>query len=515
MAVFNKRTTQNQYKSSIYIGFVKQVIDKKRAGRLKVWIPELGSDENDPSGWLITNYCSPFAGTTYVKGVDRKDPTQFEGTQLSYGFIAVPPDIDNEVVVLIPDGDTAKAMWIGCLYKEYMNHMIPDVAASNKSHQTPNLVPVAEYNKFDKKVQTPVNPYKRPFHKTRTEGLGKQGLIKDKVRGITNSSINRDDTPSVIGILTPGPADPNIKKIKDVVNNEVVTSRLGGHSFVMDDGVDHEHITLRTRSGAQIKLDETNGIVYIINKLGTAWVQLDAEGNVDIFSAKSMSIRAQESINMRADKDINIEAGQNVNIKAAKDTDQAGKIVGEDGQNSVGGNVVIQALNEMHTTVKNNTYLTVTNGNMDVAIQTGNKTETINGTKGTKSSNYHLTPEGDIDNAGIINSGGIHYAPDFKAPSVGLVSHIHTHDVWINAQNHSDAMKPPVQGGGSGSATGPDALPAVVKPLNKKTNVLATFPKGTKDIKEDYWKRDTQEVDTTVDRLLTFEPCPEHTNKGE
>ena len=46
---------------------------------------------------------------------------------------------------------------------------------------------------------------------------------------------------------------------------------------------------------------------------------MDAEGNFDIFGAKSVSIRSQEDINFRADRDVVMEAGRNIVIKAAKD----------------------------------------------------------------------------------------------------------------------------------------------------------------------------------------------------
>lgn len=87
----------------------------------------------------------------------------------------------------------------------------------------------------------------------------------------------------------------------------------------MDDGNGTEHIRLRTKSGAQMLIDESNGLVYAINAAGTSWMQMDADGNFDIFGAKSVSVRSQEDINLRADNDIVMEAGRNVMIKAAAD----------------------------------------------------------------------------------------------------------------------------------------------------------------------------------------------------
>jgi len=374
--------------SLMQTGYVKQVEDKKKAGRIRVWIPEFDTLEDDESGWIVCNYCSPFAGATNWRDNSSTEFDTFETTQTSYGFWAVPPDVNNEVLIVFPNNDVSRALWVGCVFKEFMNHMIPGHAASDKNKNAPGKkVPVAEYNKFDVKSgdsATPLDPV-RPWHKTHTEGIGNQGLITDEVRGTTTSSAQRDEVSAVYGMNTPGPLHDTIKG-----------SRLGGHSFILDDSPDSEYIGLRTRSGAQFRIDETNGLVYAINKTGTSWMQMDADGNFDIFAAKSVSVRSQENINFRADKDINIEAGQNIYMKAAKDTDAELAIVGEDA--GEGGNIYFQALNDMHTTVKMNKFVTVTDGNINVDIQTGNLTEHVAG-------NVDVTVDGNVTNnvTGTLN----------------------------------------------------------------------------------------------------------------
>lgn len=515
------RTVKNTISTDIHIGFVKEVIDKKHAGRLKVWIPEYAGDELDEKTWILCNYCSPYAGTSSRKG-NTKEIENFEGTQISYGFWAVPPDIDNEVVVLFPDGNPARALWIGGIFKEYAHHMVPGVAYSEKTFQTNDAVPAAEYNKFDNSVTTPRDPYRRPYSKTRTEGIGEQGLIEDKIRGLTTSSSMRDEISSVVGIQTPGPINPDGNGY----------SRQGGHSFAMDDGEDSEHIEFVTKSGAKIKLDETNELIYIINKKGTAWVQLDADGNVDIFSAKSISMRSQEDINLRADKNVNIEAGQNISIKAAKDSNSDGKIVGEGSGD--GGDIFIQSLNDYHTTVESNAFFTVNTGNFNSEIKSGNQISftggkleiSSDGTLGlesssaftVKSSNFQIEKGGSTQANGDIIAKAEMYASDFKTPKLGLNSHIHFLKVFVTPKAHSPDVAPGMVGGGFSSARGPTVSKpdsAVVTPTNSKTNVLESFPSGSGDFELDYWNRDTEQIETILSRYPTYEPCDDHINKGE
>ena len=387
--------------NGVFVGFVKSSSDVQKNGRLRVWIPELGSAPEDEQGWLTVSYCSPFAGATNVETIGKSDLENFDKTQTSYGMWMVPPDINNKVLVMFINGDTARGIWIGCLYDQFMNNMVPGMAADSKSWQYPGKqVPVAEYNKWDTKVVQPDRAFK-PYEKTKFKGLGNQGLITDQGRGITTSSARRESPSNVFGILTPGPVIDSTATPNNI-------RRKGGSSFIMDDGSGTEYVQLTTKSGAQIRLDESNGFVYLINRDGTAWVQMDQKGNIDIFGATSISMRAQKDINLRADGNVNIEAGQNIFMKAAKDTKTSTttftydvnnipkpltipyyKFVGEGA--GEGGNIVMQALNDTHTKVKNNSYITI-GKNLELKVS-----ETID----ISATEYNLTAPS-IKNVGAV-----------------------------------------------------------------------------------------------------------------
>ena len=145
-----------------YIGFVRKNEDEIFMGRLKVWIPDLSGDSDQEESWYTVNYCSPFAGATPIKEYPNnqknkwqkgniKDGKKYTESQVSYGFWAVPPDIDNEVIVMFVNGDPNKGIWIGSLFKQYMNHMVPGLPV-NKSFDEAACEaeepPVGEYNKF-------------------------------------------------------------------------------------------------------------------------------------------------------------------------------------------------------------------------------------------------------------------------------------------------------------------------------------------------------------------------------
>ena len=402
----------------VFVGYVKRADDVQRNGRLQVWIPEFGSAPDDEPGWITVNYCSPFAGATNIDTNDKNNFQSFKGTQTSYGMWMIPPDINNQVLVMFVAGDMARGIWIGSLYNQFMNNMVPAMASDAKNFDYPGKpVPVAEYNKWDNNITQPDRTIK-PVEETKFKGVGNQGLLVDGIRGVTNTSARREAPSSVFGILTPGPV------IDDTVHPSKF-KRKGGSSLIMDDGKCNEYIEFATKSGSKIRLDETNGLVYLINRDGTAWVQLDAEGNVDIFSAKNISLRAQRDFNIRADRNVNIEAGQNIFLKAAKDTKEEKteftydvnnhpvkkeipiwKYMGE-GKGD-GGNIAIQAMNNTHSTSQKNTFMTVVENNMEVRVNTNYRLTTVAGGQDFQSkSGIKITTAGalDIGAKGNIRAG--------------------------------------------------------------------------------------------------------------
>lgn len=540
----------------VYVGFVKDATDVQRNGRLRVWIPELGSAPDEEQGWMIVNYCSPFAGATNVETINKSNIRQFEGTQTSYGMWMVPPDINNQVLVMFANGDPARGFWIGSLYNQFMNNMVPGMAASSNTYQYPGkLVPAAEYNKWDTKVTQPDKATK-PYELTKFKGLGNQGLITDQGRGITTSSARRESPSNVFGIITPGPA------ISTDVPAEMIR-RKGGSSFIMDDGTGSEYVQLTTKTGAQIRLDETNGFVYLINRDGTAWVQMDQEGSINIFGATNISMRAQQDINLRADRNINIEAGQNIFMKAAKDTVASTttftydvnnipkpatiplyKFVGEGaGQ---GGNIVMQALNNMHTTVQQDSFTTVKRDanlvitrdyfvtvgrNNIILVENNYALTTTSGKQDFKAGTnilFDATAEYDLKaGTNILVSAGVginntataikNQATFFDITGSSRISGT----VEINQQlkvTSGSFLGAPVVLGGSVSTASPISPTAAnsaaaatagtgaeVRQVTEKINILATW--GDPESK---FKRNSEAINTTVSSFPTYEPCPEH-----
>ena len=351
--------------SGPYIGRVSNHLDTEYMGSIEVEIlkvTEAGSSDENSGYFVPCTYVSPFLGNTSRESVAER--YGFDHTQKSYGFWAIPPDVGVKVLVLMAENNFGHGYWLGCVQDRYMNFMMPGNASTAYSEDAKTgkysnqIVPVGEYNKaISSGTGNDPTKYYKYVDTDHADILEKQGLIIaaekliDQTRGTTTSSARREVPSMVFGISTPGPADrrsgkPKVAYGERFGGTNIPGSRLGGTSFVMDDGDEkilrkkpanthspdyanvekneagdvsllHNELTRwRTRTGHQILMHNTEDLIYIINAQGNAWIELTSNGKIDIYTDDSVSIHSETDFNLKANRDINLEASGNVNIKA-------------------------------------------------------------------------------------------------------------------------------------------------------------------------------------------------------
>jgi putative chitinase len=332
-------------------------------------------NQSEQSGQIVTvQYMTPFAGVTPIDATTTKD--DFQGTQKSYGMWMVPPSPGTKVLVMFAEGNIARGYWIGCIQDTYQNWMTPDPWAGSEYNNVDSTkkLPVGEYNKrLSSGLGTNPSNYQKPVNTDFYTILGRQGLVDDDIRGSANSSGRRNIPSSVFGISTPGPRDkrdgaPQSSIGTSESSTQTFTSILGGSSFVMDDGDERyirnsaaasdamvytdiiadpqattgiktipkgECVRLRTRTGHQILMHNSEDLIYIGNAKGTSWIEMTANGKIDIFAQDSISIRTQVDLNISADRDINMTAARDINYNAGRDYKLT---VGQNSDYKVGAN---------------------------------------------------------------------------------------------------------------------------------------------------------------------------------
>lgn len=287
----------------IYEGTVIENKDVTYMGRIMVHIPMLASPTNIPvdptnpkdDGLRPLLLLTPFGGSSSaIEACD--DPTTYgtsgtskNGTPKSYGMWPQPP-VPGTKVVCAYSSSSEQAFYLGSLVDYDRNHMMGG-RASGAAYMNGNvtLAPTGEKNPKDKgdKDARPLDPESFVY-------LKEQGLLGDLVRGHSNSSARRESPSKVFGITT----------------NE-------GHVLTMDDGDSEgqsKNIRIRTKHGAQVLMDDTNKLIFINNHDGTSWIEMDSEGNIDIYAKGKISMHTEDDFNIHSKGDINMHADKDINM---------------------------------------------------------------------------------------------------------------------------------------------------------------------------------------------------------
>ena len=339
-----------------YFGIVKGNSDPTRMGRLSVLIPSLakvGSKDVTENQLVTCDYLSPFYGAKDAQKTNGAS-REYNDSQHSYGFWGVPPDLETKVLVIFAEGKMEQAYWIGCIQDPYTNHMVPGIASSTRTWDKTTgqqdgppgtaqstvdklqtygstNVPAGELNRRTpgalangnyEGTSLPIHPF--------ADILVKQGLSADDIRGNTSSSARRESPSQVFGISTPGRKDTGTTKEqvgpKDSGATDYVV-RTPGHTFTMDDGAadgTNQLTRLRTASGHQLLMHDTDGIVYIANGSGNAWIEMNRDGKIDLYSGVGgINIRTQGDFNLHSDANINMHAAGSIRMGAETDMVQS------------------------------------------------------------------------------------------------------------------------------------------------------------------------------------------------
>lgn len=326
-----------------FYGVVKNNIDPTRSGRLEVYITAFDDgSENKTSKWTTVSYLPSFFGNTPANPSATGVGSFVDGNPSSYGMWFTPPDIGVTVLCVFANGDRSQGYYIGVVPDQTVGHMVPAIGATtafvteNQNQASyfagATALPVVEINTNNAAIASSSRFFDKPkpVQSVIASAMFQQGLIKDPERGPILSSSQRETPSAVYGISTPGMAiyqggmQPGELKQK-IDSGELkpqdakVIGRVGGHTFVMDDGDadgNNRLFRLRTTSGHQITMSDTGNFFYVTHANGLAWFELGAEGTLDVFATNSINLRTQGDINLHADRDINMFAGRNFKVSA-------------------------------------------------------------------------------------------------------------------------------------------------------------------------------------------------------
>lgn len=354
--------------TGITLGIVVDTDDPLQMGRLRIFCPSLNDDPKAAQyvPWAI--YASPFSGSidnsSYTRGVGGEQVAESKGA-VHYGFWAI-PDLGAHVLVGCVDGDYRRRFWMACvpqhqetgtLHNGRWKHNAGEIEGPLTSDDAP-MQPL--YNNLkeafgDKK--------KSPEWKSRAADY-QATAIRDDFNQVPNNKKEKyvDQTNKS---MVDGESD---EWIKDAIGSHgydwtgfknygaFLASRTFGmsspgmHAFVMDDRPFNSRMKFRTTTGHQILLDDTNERIYIATNQGKNWVEMDSNGNVDVYSENHVSINAAADINFTAGQTIRLFAEEGIHMFAGHGITEKRTPLDEA---PFKGQIRIQSDNDLHVLAQN------------------------------------------------------------------------------------------------------------------------------------------------------------------
>lgn len=332
-------------------GIVVSADDPLNNGRLRVFCPALHDDPRNPESIPWALYVSPMYGQIDDQTAVRGPTGARTKGAVSYGFWAI-PEVGAEVLIFFVNGDPAQRVWTGCIPKHQSNNSyghgryvwatdaLPDgpFSGGTSAEQSVGLGD----RPTDQRIQplydnlTEAFSGRRTSAEWRTRGADIQGIANTTATTYTRST---DQRPSAIQDTLRAAAAPGRplrdheasivtghgygwSSIRNGISNTSRVSRVYGfstpgfHSFTMDDRHGSCRVRIRTTSGTQLLLDDTNERMYVSTALGKSYFELDWNGNIDFFGERRLSFTGKKGINFTTDDTIRLHGKRGIHLVA-------------------------------------------------------------------------------------------------------------------------------------------------------------------------------------------------------
>lgn len=310
----------------ITAGIVVSTNDPQQIGRVKVVCTKLGDSFDTPIDDLPwARQISPFGGST--RSTSHGPSIEDSLGTLGYGMKAV-PTIGTEVAVSYLDGDMSTRVYWGHLTSlRDGSNTLPHGRYMYDPHPALDSTTAAPYGPFtagDSPIEPLFSNQKQAFgteysivRQTRAADYQFSGMPIDYVN-YTETNVPDDSDiidPKSGWISTQGYSFARTDA--DELESKVVSiTSPGFHSMSMDDRMENCRMRLRTSTGHQIIMDDTNERIYISTARGENWIEMDQCGNVDIFSSRKVSVHAEGDLNFTSDGSVRISGKQGVEISS-------------------------------------------------------------------------------------------------------------------------------------------------------------------------------------------------------
>lgn len=333
---------ENYSKFLVYpsVGIVINTDDPLQMGRVQVFCPAYGDNPKKMLHLPWCAYASAFGGSIKNKCFTRgvKDGPEKSTGAIHYGFWAI-PEQGAHVVIGCLDGDPKRRFYFGSLPEHQETHTL----FHGRYKWGDGGIPNGPLTSDGEPIEPAYTNLGEAFQDDRQSREWKTRVADYQATAV------REDVGEVPNDTKDKYLDQQYDKISDAEQDDWVKPFLGAHGYdwtgfkgtgaflssrsygfstpgfhawSMDDRAFNSRIKLRSATGHQIIMDDTNERIYIMTNKGKSWVELDSSGNIDVYSDKRISMHAKQDINFSTDETFRVHAKKGIHMYAGNNVSQ-------------------------------------------------------------------------------------------------------------------------------------------------------------------------------------------------
>lgn len=299
----------------ITVGIVVDTNDPSECGRVRAVCAQWGDsyDSNvEDLPWILY-------GASIIGVAERgyRGPEQIQTTgKMAYGMWNI-PKVGAQILVACIDGNKSNRVYVGAIPEMASMHTMPHGRYNYQAEGSGSL-PHGPHTSSDKAIEPLATNLKSAFgsnttnHEYMTRGAD-YSVSKVLVENLGNSTSNTPDDYRYITkqfwtqtngyqINRMDATHSGSMKRYSEDNQVLAITSFGFHSLSMDDRQENCRVRIRTTTGHQILMDDTNERIYIATNEGANWIEMDSKGNIDMFSDNKISIHSVGDLNLTSDK---------------------------------------------------------------------------------------------------------------------------------------------------------------------------------------------------------------------
>lgn len=332
---FDSKIERTEYANMLVTGIVVDTDDPLQNGRLRIFCPLLNDDPAKLHHLPWAVYISPLSGVIsnadYSRGTG-KYPEKTKGA-VAYGWWGI-PEQGAKVLVGCIEGDERRRFWIGCIPEHQETHTLFHGRYDWSGDGGEPDGPLSS-------TGDPIEPlYTNAGKAFNEDRKSREWKTRQAEYQATAVDIDEHDAPNdskttyldeQFAQISEAETDEWVKPIVgahgyDWSGNKAVGSHKasrvfgfstpGGHAFSFDDRAFNSRIRIRSATGHQIILDDTNERIYLSSNEGASWIELDSNGNIDVFSERRISVHAEKDINFTTDESFRVKAKKGIYMYA-------------------------------------------------------------------------------------------------------------------------------------------------------------------------------------------------------